>query len=435
MYQHNKHLLASTMIICGAALLSAIALACGSDEEQQDTDDCSDPSLVHSYDFDIRHVGIEDGVELTPVVWTNRKSGYNFHSVSTLDDGSRYEIVMIEGKPAVWLMPGSDWTTPDNGVPRGAEFPFAMETACPDVSGMTYEGEEPLDGETVKRYSQLPDVSNWEYLIDADGRLIQAEKTIQTGRENLLLSIKVKFSGFGEPNVITDPFPNRPTVTPTHTLTPTPTPTATPTGTLTPTTTPTSTATPTNTPTRTPTHTPTPAPTDTPTPTPTNTPEPLIALLRVPAATDTPTPTPTDTPTSTPTNTPTAAPTDTPTATPTFTPTPTPTPVPVISRIEPGITSVSLRVGDTVRLSVEVYGLQNIQDDSLGDPVTFDWSVSSSGGSFREADRGADTDSIPDERTVFFRASSIGSYTVTAALDPWECVNGCQAEFAIRIRR
>ncbi len=327
MYQHIKHLLASTMIIGGAALLSVIALACGSDEEQQDTDDCSDPSLAHSYDFDIRHVGIESGVELTPVVWTNRKSGYNFHSVSTLDDGSRYEIVMIEGKPAAWLMPGSDWTTPDNGVPRRAEFPFAMETACPDVSGMTYEGEEPLDGETVKRYSQLPDVSNWEYLIDADGRLIQAEKTIQTGRENLLLSIKVKFSGFGEPNVITDPFPNRPTVTPTH------------------------------------------------------------------------------------------------------------TPVPVISRIEPGITSVTLRVGDTVRLSVEVYGLQNIQDDSLGDPVTFDWSVSSSGGSFREADRGADTDSVPDERTVFFRASSIGSYTVTATLDPWECVNGCEAEFAIRIRR
>ena len=48
-----------------------------------------------------------------------------------------------------------------------------------------------------------------------------------------------------------------------------------------------------------------------------------------------------------------------------------------ILRIEPSITDVSLKGGSVVRLAVEVYGRQDLRDDSLGDrsDVTFDWTL------------------------------------------------------------
>ena len=137
-----------------------------------------------------------------------------------------------------------------------------------------------------------------------------------------------------------------------------------------------------------------------------------------------------------------AAPTPTPTATPTPTPTATPSVPPDISRVAPAVRSVTVSPGEKVRLSVDVYGLQDILDNGLAKDVTFEWSVSPSGGSFAEGDPSADTDTNADEREVVFTApSSTGRYSITAALDRSECddgdglYDGCVAEIGLTVLR
>ncbi len=445
MLQRWKHAFVSVLFLVTVTLLTGCALGFASNSEDEGTTDdfdCTNSDLVQYYDFEIRQAIVEDGNEIESVVWLHHKSGNNYYGTS-IHEGDTYEVANILGKPTVVRAPGMEWTTYSDEVVTDPQFPWDMETACPDITQLTYIGDETFDGETVKRYYEPSGEPSgdwsWEYLINDVGMLVQAEQTSPSGIENQRIYLKVKFSGYGESNVITDPFPDVPTITPTHTATPTatgsPTVTPTPSQTGTPTHTPTPTLTPTITP------TPTDTPTPTPTPTPTATPAPLIVRAAVVLPTSTPTPSPTPTPTNTPTPTPTSTPTPlptptyTPTATPTSTSTPTPVPNPRISRLEPSIRSTTIRIGDTVQLSVKVYGRQNIRDDSLGNSVSFDWSVTSGGGSFREVDTGLDSDSTPDERNVYFYASRYGNYTVTASLDQYECVGGCSATFEIRIRR
>ena len=107
-----------------------------------------------------------------------------------------------------------------------------------------------------------------------------------------------------------------------------------------------------------------------------------------------------------------------------------------ISRIEPTIRSVTVSAGDTVTLSVDVYGLQNAKDNSL--PASFEWSV----GGDHDADLGS-------KREINFKApSDPGRYDVTASLEPGQCqpdLDGrkdeaarkadCSATIVVHVRR
>ena len=386
MNQCWKHIFLPTLFLVTVTILSVLVVGCANkhgNEQVASLHDCSNPELIRSFDLEIREVAIENGIELEPVVWAHRKSERDYHAVSH-HGGLRYEMLAISGKLPVWRDPGTDWFVPPDIGPSDVEpsdvvstsqlpFPFVLETACPDVTGLTNQGEETLDGRTVTRYSGDLNIPGWDLLIDVDGRLTQAEKTDPAPYENMLLSVTVKFSGFGEPNVIIDPFPDG-------------------------------------------------------TPTATITPELAFALAQVVEATHTPTPTPTPSPT--------PAATVAPIPTPTPAPTATPAPVPYISRIVPEISStITMRVGDDVWLRTNVYGLQNILDNSLANAVTFDWSRSSGAGSFQEAEPSSDSDGYPNDRVILFTAQSIGNHKIVAQLEPWECVGGCAATFSIRIRR
>ena len=151
------------------------------------------------------------------------------------------------------------------------------------------------------------------------------------------------------------------------------------------------------------------------------------------AAASKPVPTPTPTPTPTPIG-----------WTPSATPTATPLAVPVIYRIAPAINSVTVSPGDKVRLEVDVYGVQNILDNTLADKhrITFEWSASPHGGSFAEADYAADDDSNADDREILYTASSSpGTYTIKAFVDRMQCGDdddlddGCFAEIEVTVRR
>ena len=107
-----------------------------------------------------------------------------------------------------------------------------------------------------------------------------------------------------------------------------------------------------------------------------------------------------------------------------------------VLRIEPSIRGVSLRLGVPVRLSVEVYGRQDIRDDSLADRhnVTFEWTTeelthqpSLGVGRFSESPSSGQSrpeNGLPDDRRVIYHAPVVsGRYLVTAIVDPGtECV-------------
>lgn len=91
---------------------------------------------------------------------------------------------------------------------------------------------------------------------------------------------------------------------------------------------------------------------------------------------------------------------------------------------------MNLQLGERVRLSVHVYGRQDIRDDSLGDDpgVTFEWTAEdragepgSRNGGFAESvsgDYGRERNDIPDDRRVVYTApTEPGRYRVKAALD------------------
>lgn len=127
-------------------------------------------------------------------------------------------------------------------------------------------------------------------------------------------------------------------------------------------------------------------------------------------------------------------------------PTPTPAPIvwPKVLRIEPSIRGVSLRPGEPAHIDVEVYGRQDIRDDSLGDSpeVTFDWNAwnlhQQSGlgsGEFAESlhlGKDRERNGAADDRRVLYTApAEPGRYRVRAALEPGaECLGAREFETA-----
>ncbi len=105
----------------------------------------------------------------------------------------------------------------------------------------------------------------------------------------------------------------------------------------------------------------------------------------------------------------------------------TPEPVGSISSVAASTPSLTLTVGDTVVLSINVYGRQDVEDQSLASDVDIDWSAS--GGT------------LPDDAdgtSVSYTApSEPGTYTVTASPSS-ECIgttSECTATFRITVRR
>ncbi len=105
-----------------------------------------------------------------------------------------------------------------------------------------------------------------------------------------------------------------------------------------------------------------------------------------------------------------------------------------VSRIEPGIRRVTVSAGDTVTLSVDIYGQQNVKDNTI--VATFDWTQKS----------GSNTPEGLDDsgRKIAFTApSSPGTYTVTASLDSGQCQPDdeadrdadCEASITVQVRR
>ena len=125
-------------------------------------------------------------------------------------------------------------------------------------------------------------------------------------------------------------------------------------------------------------------------------------------------------------------------------PTPTPPPLvyPDILRIEPVIRGVSLRPGEAARLSVQVYGRQDIRDDALGDSpkIAFEWNAEdllsqsvAGNGDLTEDVRVDDArggNGMPDDRRVLYTAPlEPGRYRVRVALQVGpECLGARESE-------
>ena len=101
-----------------------------------------------------------------------------------------------------------------------------------------------------------------------------------------------------------------------------------------------------------------------------------------------------------------------------------------LGRIEPGISSLRVRVGDDVTLGVKIYGRQGIQDQSMADQVTFEW---------KEDDRTLEGTS---DTIIYSVPSNPGTYKITASLDPRTECHGlgdpntnCTASFVVQVLR
>lgn len=102
--------------------------------------------------------------------------------------------------------------------------------------------------------------------------------------------------------------------------------------------------------------------------------------------------------------------------------------LPQVKRIEPSVTEVSIRAGDTIRLEVDVYGAANILDNTLPEvkdtKLVFAWSDSPAGGSFAEPNDG--------RRVVYTAPSLPGTYTVQVQARPdGICVDHHKTDFDI----
>ena len=372
----------ASVIIASSVIAAVLFVACGasvSQSEETTSGSCDAELSAHSFDLTSHLSLTEDAPRRDPIVLRYEISGEDYRVETDINVGL-VESVSIGGRAIYRRYPNGDWFVYWDSAKRPLEFPFRLDSICPDLTGFTFKGEELLNGATLRRFAKPSvrynftagprTVEAWEYLVDSEGKLVRAINTTETGNNNGVLVQTVDFSGFGEPNAIVDPFPSG-------------------------------------------------------TPIPTSTPTPAFALAQVEAvqATVTPTPTPTSTPVVTPT------------LTPTVTPTHTPTPIPRISNLLPENRSeIEMRVGETVTLTVNVYDLQYQLDNSLADDVTFDWS-SSEAGKFREADINSNDDGLPNDRSVVMTARNIGYHLVVAQLQPWECVGRCATDIRIIIRR
>ena len=104
-----------------------------------------------------------------------------------------------------------------------------------------------------------------------------------------------------------------------------------------------------------------------------------------------------------------------------------PEPTGSISRITPSASSVTTMVGETISLSVNLIGRQDVRNQNLAKNANISWSAS--GGNLEVSNDGTSaTYSVPDE---------LGTYTVTASAGA-ECVGDatdCSATFTVYVRR
>ena len=88
--------------------------------------------------------------------------------------------------------------------------------------------------------------------------------------------------------------------------------------------------------------------------------------------------------------------------------------LPKVSAIKPGITEVTIRAGEQIRLEVNVVGMQDKVDNTIPDRdgvrIYFNWNDGASGGTFADPN---------DARRVIYTASNLpGTYRVTAEAGP-----------------
>lgn len=102
-----------------------------------------------------------------------------------------------------------------------------------------------------------------------------------------------------------------------------------------------------------------------------------------------------------------------------------PEPTGYIKEITPSVSSLSVNQGETVTLSVNVIGVQDVPDQSLGSDVVFSWSAT---GGELPANREGNT-------SVRYRApDSPGRYTVSVSAGS-NCRGTCSTSFTITVRR
>ena len=98
-----------------------------------------------------------------------------------------------------------------------------------------------------------------------------------------------------------------------------------------------------------------------------------------------------------------------------------------IKRIEPAIRGLNIGSGDRVNLELNIYGVQDILDNSLADGVSFNWTS--------DAHDGLDG---TGRQTVYTAPEVPGTYMVVAELGSSQCRGDetqCRAEFEIHVRR
>ena len=110
-----------------------------------------------------------------------------------------------------------------------------------------------------------------------------------------------------------------------------------------------------------------------------------------------------------------------------------------VNKLEPYVKEVSLRGGDSVRLSIIPYGRQNIVDDALIDgKVGVTWSLEGGTGDFSESDPGLDADNEANDRKIMFTApTNPGTYVVHATLKTCglDVSVDCRASFTVHVLR
>ena len=98
-----------------------------------------------------------------------------------------------------------------------------------------------------------------------------------------------------------------------------------------------------------------------------------------------------------------------------------------VSRIEFGIRDIHIGSGEEVRLSVDLYGRQNVLDNDLADLVVIHWSDNQAGGMFNGS----------GHRVTYTTPDTPGTYTITAHIDTSQCsgdADECQAELEMKVR-
>ena len=209
---------------------------------------------VDSYDFSATTTGSNDGVSWDVTVTTEaRVSGEDYNILISVPDGSTVEQLKVDSvnyfreyQPDYPLFFDNTWRREDisGGPGNSINTPLSAlgdwPVACPSVSGVTWSGEEALNGEMTTRYtsgegpeafdnldydpslfsdSYALDTSSHEYWVDSGGQLVQHRMNqysqfVEEGEVRGVGHVVTltTFSGIGEPNVITAP--QLPTPTP-----------------------------------------------------------------------------------------------------------------------------------------------------------------------------------------------------------------------------